>query len=69
MTPAEALAIWKPLLGDREGYLDAAVRIQEQRGLTPEEQAAIDVLYGEFTEAMQKFATWWNEARQKPDAS
>lgn len=53
MTIEEARAIWEPLLGWDEGYLDAQARIERQRPLTPDEQIAADVLFLGFIEAMK----------------
>lgn len=54
MTAARARRIWDELRAPSEGYLDAQVRIERERPLTPREAEAADVLFAEFREALER---------------
>lgn len=54
MTVEEATAIWDALRLPSEGYIDAHVRIEEERPITPTERLAADVLWEHFTAAVTR---------------
>jgi hypothetical protein len=53
VTSAQARGVWEPLTRRGEGWLDAAVRIELERGLTDAERTGIDVLWGDALESLQ----------------
>lgn len=54
MTLDEARAIWDPQLRGSEGYIDAQVRVEAERPLTPCERLAADVIWQDVIGAMER---------------
>jgi hypothetical protein len=56
MMLAKAKRLWANRTLPREGYLDAAARIEEERPLSRNEQNALDALMADFQRHLERVA-------------